>query len=88
MKLNSFLAVFTLRYAFKNLDNSSFLPIFNRSYLSYVLAALDAMERLVAAGHENGDRTPIGRATIERLRLNSPLQLAARAQWVELHLFP
>lgn len=33
-------------------------------------------------------RTPIGRATIERLRMNSHLQLAARAQWVELRLFP
>ncbi len=33
-------------------------------------------------------RTPIGRATIERLRMNAPLQLTARAQWVALRLFP
>lgn len=33
-------------------------------------------------------RTSIARATIERLRMNSRLQLAARAQWVALHLFP
>jgi hypothetical protein len=33
-------------------------------------------------------RTPIGRTTIEQLRVNSQLQLAARAQWIELQLFP
>lgn len=33
-------------------------------------------------------RTPIGRATIEKLRMSSPLQLTARAQWIELGLFP
>lgn len=33
-------------------------------------------------------KTPIGRATIEQLRMNSSLQLAARVQWVELGLFP
>lgn len=33
-------------------------------------------------------QTPIGRATIERLRMNSHLQLAARAQWMALQLFP
>lgn len=33
-------------------------------------------------------KTPIGRATIERLQLNSSLQLAAREQWVTLGLFP
>jgi hypothetical protein len=33
-------------------------------------------------------RTPIGRATIAQLRVNSRLQLAARAQWMELRLFP
>lgn len=32
--------------------------------------------------------TPVGRATIERLQMNAPLQLAARAQWVTLGLFP
>jgi hypothetical protein len=33
-------------------------------------------------------KTPTGRATIERLQMNTLLQLAARAQWVELGLFP
>lgn len=33
-------------------------------------------------------RTPAGRVTIERLQMNMPLQLAARAQWVTLGLFP
>ncbi|MBI3360819.1 MAG: hypothetical protein HY023_06890 [Chloroflexi bacterium] len=33
-------------------------------------------------------KTPHGRATVERLRMNTPLQLAARAQWVELGIFP
>lgn len=32
--------------------------------------------------------TPIGRATVSQLRMNSRLQLAARAQWIELRLFP
>jgi len=33
-------------------------------------------------------RTPIGRATIEQLRVNSKLQLSARVQWMALRLFP
>jgi hypothetical protein len=33
-------------------------------------------------------KTPSGRATIERLRMNSPLQLTARTQWITLGLFP
>ncbi len=32
--------------------------------------------------------TPVGRATITRLRINAPLQLEARRQWVRLGLFP
>ena len=32
--------------------------------------------------------TPIGRATVTRLRMNTPLQLAARQQWTRLGLFP
>jgi 5-methylcytosine-specific restriction endonuclease McrA len=32
--------------------------------------------------------TPAGRATVQRLRMNSPLQLAARQQWMRLGLFP
>lgn len=33
-------------------------------------------------------RTSIARATITLLKINSPLQLAARMQWVALRLFP
>jgi hypothetical protein len=33
-------------------------------------------------------KTPTGRATVERLQMNAPLQIAARAQWVALGLFP
>ena len=33
-------------------------------------------------------RTATGRATIEKLRMNSPLQQKARTQWIELKLFP
>lgn len=32
--------------------------------------------------------TAIGRATLERLRINSPKQIAARRLWVILRLFP
>lgn len=32
--------------------------------------------------------TKIGRATIRKLRLNSPLQKLARRQWIKLGLFP
>src|SRR5437762_3454982 len=32
--------------------------------------------------------TAIGRATIARLRMNSPTQVAARTQWMRLKLFP
>ncbi len=32
--------------------------------------------------------TPIGRATVMALRMNSPLQVAARRQWMRLGLFP
>lgn len=33
-------------------------------------------------------KTSVGRATVERLQLNTPLQVAAREQWVALGLFP
>jgi hypothetical protein len=33
-------------------------------------------------------KSDVGRATIERLEMNSPLQLAARTQWIALGLFP
>lgn len=32
--------------------------------------------------------TPVGRATIVRLQMNQPTQLAARRQWMRLRLFP
>jgi hypothetical protein len=32
-------------------------------------------------------KTPAGRATVERLQMNTSLQIAARAQWVTLGLF-
>jgi hypothetical protein len=40
---------------------------------------------------ENGEivgRTPIGRATVARLEINSAAQVAARQQWMRLGLFP
>jgi hypothetical protein len=33
-------------------------------------------------------KTPTGRATIAQLRLNAPLQLIARSQWLVLAIFP
>lgn len=33
-------------------------------------------------------KTPAGRATIIQLRINAPLQLIARSQWVLLGIFP
>lgn len=33
-------------------------------------------------------RTPIGRATVARLGINSAAQVAARQQWIRLGLFP
>jgi hypothetical protein len=32
--------------------------------------------------------TPVGRATVRRLQMNSRIQLAARRQWTRLGLFP
>jgi hypothetical protein len=32
--------------------------------------------------------TPIGRATVARLQMNTPVELAARRQWMLLGLFP
>lgn len=32
--------------------------------------------------------TPSGRATVERLQMNRPVQLAARKQWMRLKLYP
>lgn len=33
-------------------------------------------------------KTPTGRATVNRLRMNSPAQLLARSAWIRLGLFP
>ncbi|MBE7532953.1 MAG: HNH endonuclease [Chloroflexi bacterium] len=33
-------------------------------------------------------QTPTGRATIEQLKMNMPLQLIARSQWLVLGIFP
>ncbi|HXD34082.1 MAG TPA: HNH endonuclease signature motif containing protein [Pyrinomonadaceae bacterium] len=33
-------------------------------------------------------RTDVGRATVKRLRMNSPKQLACRLMWIKLGLFP
>ncbi len=38
-------------------------------------------------GHVEG-LTPVGRATVARLRINHPDQLEARVLWIRLNLFP
>jgi len=35
-----------------------------------------------------GGLTSVGRATLELLRMNGPLQIVARRQWIRLGLFP
>ena len=32
--------------------------------------------------------TPVGRATVARLQMNRPRQIAARRRWIQLELFP
>jgi hypothetical protein len=44
--------------------------------------------RVVTATGAIAGLTPIGRATIARLQMNTPIQLAARQQWMRLGLFP
>jgi hypothetical protein len=51
----------------------------------------DAWELHFAVDVERAEiigRTPIGRATIERLRMNRPRQINARRRWIQLGLFP
>lgn len=51
----------------------------------------DRWEDQFQVAPESGEivgRTPIGRATIARLGLNSAAQVAARQQWMRLGLFP
>ena len=44
--------------------------------------------RVVTASSEIEGLTPIGRATVACVRLNSAAQVAARQQWMRLGLFP
>jgi hypothetical protein len=44
--------------------------------------------QILSESHEVAGRTPVGRATAERLRLNAPLMLKARGWWARLGLFP
>ena len=51
----------------------------------------DRWENHFYVAPESGEmvgRTPIGRATVMRLGLNSVAQVAARRQWMRLDLFP
>jgi hypothetical protein len=41
----------------------------------------------VATGAIEGS-SPVGRATVARLRMNNPVQMEARRQWIQLGLFP
>lgn len=52
---------------------------------------LDSWREHFRADAETGwivGETPIGRATVERLAMNSDFQIAARRQWMRLGLFP
>lgn len=44
--------------------------------------------RINLATSEVIGKTPTGRATVNRLRMNSPAQLVARSTWIRLGLFP
>jgi 5-methylcytosine-specific restriction endonuclease McrA len=51
----------------------------------------DSWEDHFQISRESGEivgRTPRGRATVSRLEMNSPSQVAARKQWMRLGLFP
>jgi hypothetical protein len=51
----------------------------------------DRWDNHIHVAPESGElvgRTPIGRATVMRLGLNSAAQVAARRQWMRLGLFP
>jgi 5-methylcytosine-specific restriction endonuclease McrA len=51
----------------------------------------DQWENHFQVAPESGEivgRTPIGRATVARLGINSAAQVAARQQWIRLGLFP
>lgn len=51
----------------------------------------DTWEQHFAVDAENAalvGLTPIGRATIERLQMNRPRQVAARRRWIQLGVFP
>ena len=44
--------------------------------------------RVVPATGAIAGLTPVGRATVARLRMNTPTQLAARQQWMQIGVFP
>jgi hypothetical protein len=51
----------------------------------------DVWDLHFAVDAERGEiigRTPTGRATIERLRMNRPRQINARLRWIQLGVFP
>jgi hypothetical protein len=51
----------------------------------------DRWEQQFQVDPESGEiagRTPVGRATVVCLEMNSPAQLLARSQWMRLGLFP
>jgi hypothetical protein len=47
----------------------------------------DHFQAVIESGKIVG-RTPLGRATVARLRMSSAAQVAARQQWMRLGLFP
>jgi hypothetical protein len=47
----------------------------------------DHFEKSSRSPYQINGKTPIGRATVSRLELNSSLQLQAREFWVELKIF-
>lgn len=51
----------------------------------------DRWDEHFEADSKNGEIrgiTPVGRATVARLQMNGPAQMAARTQWMQLGLFP
>ena len=65
-------------------ETSQEIPLFNprrHIWQEHFAAQQEPPFRLVG-------RTPTGRATIDRLQLNAPLQLGARTQWIVLGIFP
>jgi 5-methylcytosine-specific restriction endonuclease McrA len=60
------------------------VPLFNprrQNWPDHFELDVDASFKLVG-------KTAVGQATIQQLKLNAPLQLVARAQWIVLDIFP